>query len=225
MADVCTGYNYALAGQDVVPIVLGAIGFLCLAKRIEGRFPELKLAVYFAATILVIGSAFAGPIRKTLLAGGAECNSLDWMQIPFFSSMPIGFGILCWAVLCLLRDRKVSFLPFGLAIAALFLLASLITHAFPLVAVGGLFAIATGVECALLARRERATLTAVLFVLYAISISALPAFGSNDHGGAVSQQWLEQGTNTVAQALFAVATFRLLRAYQRTGTRSVLVEN
>ena len=224
MADVCTGYSYLLAAEDVVPIVLGGIGFVCLARRVEARFPELKLAVYFAATILVIGSAIAGPIRKTFLAGGAGCDSLDWMQIPFFSSLSIGFAILCWAVLCLLRDRKVSFLPFGILLSAIFLLASVAERSLILIAVGGLIAVATGIECAVLARRQGSSLTAVLFVLYSIAILGLPALGANENRGAVANQWAEQGTNTVAQALFAFATYRLLRAYQRAGDPSVLVE-
>src|SRR6478609_8796062 len=122
MADVCEGYNYWLALEDAVPIVFGAIGFVCLAKRVTARFPELTVAVYFAATILVIGSSFAGSIRKAFLAGGAGCDSLDWMQIPFFSAMPIGFGILLWAVLCVLQDKKRSFLPWALFLAGLFAL-------------------------------------------------------------------------------------------------------
>src|SRR6478609_5920278 len=221
MADVCEGYNYWLAIEDAVPIVLGAIGFVCLAKRVIARFPELKVAVLFAATILVIGSAFAGPIRKGFLAGGAGCDSLDWMQIPFFSSMPIGFGILAWAMLCVLQDKKRRFLPWAIFLAGLFALCSFVELAFPLIAVGGVLAVATGLECAILAQRAGTNLTALVFVVYSAAILMLPVLGSNEERADVAHQWLEQGTNTVAQGLFALAAYRLLSEYQRSGARSV----
>jgi hypothetical protein len=225
MADACEGYNYWLAAQDVVPIVLGGVGFFCLANRVSARFPQLRVAVLFAATILVIGSAFAGPIRKSFLAAGAGCDSLDWMQIPFFSSMPIGFAILLWAVVCLLQDRKLTFLPDAIALCVLYAGAAFAERSLILIAIGGLFAIATGIACVILSMREKHVLTAVLFALYTVAIAGLPVLGSNEERADVGHQWLEQSTNTVAQALFALAAYRLLRAYQRAGDRPVLVEN
>lgn len=226
MADPCEGYNYWLAIEDFIPVVFGAFGFYYLAQRIGDRFPQLKNWAYFAGTILVIGSTFAGSVRKAFLAGDSfACESLDWAQIPFFSAMPIGFAILCWAVLCLLKDRKVSFLPFGITVAVVFALASVMERSLTLIIVGGLFAVATGVECAILAKRQGSISTTVLFALYSVTILMLPALGSNEDRADVGHQWLEQGTNTVAQGLFALAAFYLLRDHQRAGNPSVLVEN
>lgn len=227
MADPCEGYNYWLAIEDFVPVVFGAIGFWFLAQRIGDRFPQLKIWAYFAGTILVIGSTFAGSVRKAFLAGDSfACESLDWAQIPFFSSMPIGFSILCWATLSLLKDRKLSFLPFGITLAAVFAIASVAERSLTLIIVGGLFAVATGVQCAILAKRQGSTRATVLFGLYAATILLLPGLGANENRADVAHQWLEQGTNTVAQGLFALAAYYLLRDHQRAGNRpSVLVEN
>jgi hypothetical protein len=220
MTDVAEGYNYWLAIEDFVPVVFGAIGFYALTQRARGRFPELTIPVAFAGVILVIGSSFAGSIRKAFLAEGVSESSLDWMQIPFFSAMPIGFGILFWAMLCLVKDRKLSFLPFGILIAVLFALASFAERSIILIASGGLLAVATGLTAAVLAKRQGSTLTSVLFVLYSVVILALPALGASENREDVAHQWLEQGTNTVAQGLFALAAYRLLSEYRRTADRS-----
>jgi len=220
MSDVAEGYNYWLAIEDFVPVVFGAIGFYAITQRVRARFPELTVAVAFAGVILVIGSSFAGSIRKGLLADGVCESSLGWMPIPFFSAMPIGFGILAWALLCLLKDKKLSFLPFGILIAVLFAVASLLERSIVLIAGGGLLAVATGVMCAILAKRQGSTVTTVLFGLYSATILLLPGLGANENREDVAHQWLEQGTNTVAQGLFALAAYRLLSEYRRTADRS-----
>jgi len=205
MTDVAEGYNYWLAIEDFVPVVFAAIGFYALTQRVRSRFPQLTIPVAFAGIILVVGSTFAGSIRKAFLAGGVSEDSLDWMQIPFFSAMPIGFAILFWAVLCLLKDRKLSFLPFVALLAFFFASAAIVERSIILIASGGLLAVAMGIGCAVLAKRQGGALTSVLFVLYSIVILGLPALGASENREDVAHQWLEQGTNTVVQGLFALA--------------------
>jgi hypothetical protein len=221
----CEGYTYLLAAEDVVPIVFGGIGFVYLAKRTTASIPEVKVPVFTAAALLVVGSAIAGPIRKAIIAGGAGCEDLGFMQIPFFCALPIGFAMLFWAVLSVLRERKLSFAPFAVFLSLLFAGAAFAERSIILIGVGGIIGIGTGILCAILARRDREALTSALFVLYAIATLGLPILGANEAERAqASMQWAEQLTNTVAQGLFALATYRLYRAFQRDGERPSKVE-
>ncbi len=65
-AEVCDGYSFLLAAEDVLPIVLGAVGFLALARRTAADLPRRAWLGYAAAGVLVAGSAVAGPLRKAL---------------------------------------------------------------------------------------------------------------------------------------------------------------
>lgn len=224
MADVCEGYTYALAIQDVVPIVFGGLGFVFLARRLAKTLTEAAEAVYAAAIILIIGSALAGPIRKALIAGGVGCEDLGWAQIPFFSSMPACFALLAWASIGVLKGRKITFWPFGIALVVVFVVAVGVDDTLPFLAAGGLFAVLTAGALVVMAKRQDDPLTMVLYALYAVGTLALPALASNEDRAASSHQWLEQGSNTITQGLFALAGYRLLRSYTRSTDRPRVLE-
>jgi hypothetical protein len=226
MAEVCEGYSYGLAAFDVLPIVFFAIGFVFLARYIRAVEPSLRHAVHAAAVALVVGASLAGPIRKALIAADPmDCDRLDWMQLPFFTLMSAAFAALAWAMLTIVRRRDVAWWPFLVAVALCYVSAAIAGTTMVLLAAGGIFAVMFAIEAAIVAKRHGDITAVVLFVLYAVGTLGLPVLASSEDRADVSHQWLEQGVNTFNMIVFAVACYRLLRATQRVGNRSVLVES
>jgi hypothetical protein len=213
----CEGYSAWLAAEDVLPIVLGSIGFVALGRRTSESMPALRRPVSVVVGALIIGSAIAGPTRKAAIAVGADCEALQWMQIPFFLAIPIGFAVLAWALRCVLVDRIVAVWPYA-AVAALAVVGAIaVQRDLILLAVGGLLAVTTGVTAAVLARTQGDRLTAVLFVVYCVGTLALPGVAGAEGGSPSTALWAEQAVNTLTQGLFALASVRLLRSYRRLG--------
>ncbi len=207
----CAGYSVLLAIQDVLPIVLGAIGFVALGRRATASLPALTLPIRIVVIALVAGSAVAGPTRKFLIAMGADCADLQWMQIPFFVSVPIGFAVLAWSVRSVLAERVVAVWPYATVAALAVVAAAAAQRDLILLAVGGVLAVLTAAYAAVLARRQGDLLTAVLYIAYAVTTLSLPGAASAEYESVATGLWVEQAINTTAQALFAIASIRLLR--------------
>ena len=207
----CAGYSVLLAVQDVLPIVLGAIGFIALGRRATASLPALTAPIRAVVVALVVGSAVAGPTRKFAIAMGANCEDLQWMQIPFFVAVPVGFAVLAWAVRSVLAERIVKVWPYATVAAVAVVGAAAVQRDLILLAVGGLLAVLTAVYAAMLARRQGDGLTAVLFIAYSVATLSLPGAASAEYASAATGLWVEQAINTTAQALFAIASIRLLR--------------
>lgn len=226
MVGACEGYSYGLAAADVVPIVVFAVGFVFLAQLVRTAAPQARFAVVTAAVLLVVGSAVAGPLRKALIAADPlDCDRLDWMQLPFFIGMSSAFALLAWSLLCVLRGRTAAWWPFAVIVAFCYGSAAFVGNTIILLAAGGVFAVWFAVVSAMLAKRLGDTTTLVLFVLYATGTLGLPVLAASEDRADVAHQWLEQGVNTLTLLVFAVASYRLLRAIQRVGARSVPVES
>jgi hypothetical protein len=209
----CDGYSLLLAVEDVLPIVLGAIGFLALRRRVTAAVPATRTPVTLAVVALIAGSAIAGPTRKALVAFGADCEQLQWMQVPFFLALPIGFAILGWAVRCTLRSRIVGAWPFA-AIAAVGVVGAIAAQRdVILLATGGLLAVVTAGSAARLARQQGDLLAAALLIGYAFATLSLPVVAAQEGVSAAVTLWAEQAVNTTAQALFALGAWRLARGF------------
>jgi hypothetical protein len=213
----CPGYSLLLAAQDLLPIVLGAIGFVALGRRATESLPALTLPIRVVVIALVVGSAVAGPTRKFAIALGADCADLQWMQIPFFVAVPIGFAVLAWAVRSVLAARMVAVWPYATVAAVAVVAAAAAQRDLILLAVGGLLAVLTAAYAAVLAWRQRDSLTAALYIAYAVATLSLPGAAAAEYASAATGLWVEQAINTTAQALFAVASVRLLRSAPRLG--------
>jgi hypothetical protein len=218
----CTTYPLALALQDVVPIVLGGLGYTWLSRRAARTVPEVAPAMLAATWLLVICSSLAGPVRK--LAAWSTATPIcppDYevpysaLQIPFVMALAPGFAILTWGVVSVLRERRVAFWPYlvPLVIGVVGAVAS--GSRAVLFGIGGLWAVALAVACAILARRERDRLAIVLYVLYATGTLVLPFISSRSNVSDPALQWAAQGVNTVTQGIFAYAAYRLLRDARR----------
>lgn len=220
MSGTCTAYPLWLAAEDVVPIVFAGVGYYYLAKRIEGTVPTAAPAVRAAGVLLVAGSVVAGPTRKVLvtLSDGVDCYPV--LQAPFFSILAPGFAILAWGTISVLRGRKVSFWPFA-GLLALGVAGALATeNRVVLLATGGLWAVTTAASAAMVARRDGELPAIALYAASALGTLALPFIGGKDDVSSLRNQWTAQVINTVSQAAFAYASYRLLSAFRRQGKPS-----
>jgi hypothetical protein len=218
----CATYPLALAVEDVVPIVLGGLGYLWLSRRAARALPVVGPPMLAATALLVVCSALAGPIRKIAawLAATPICPPdyevpYSGLQIPFVMALGPGFAILTWGVWSVLRARKLPFWPFVIPLA-LGVVGAVAAGSRPILfGVGGLWAVALAVGCVVLARREADALAAALFVVYAAGTLVLPFLSSRGNVSDPVLQWTAQGVNTVTQGLFAYAAYRLLQASSR----------
>lgn len=222
----CEGYTYALAGTDVAPIVIFGIAFWLLSTGLRYPAPRVRLAVNAAAVALVVGSAVAGPIRKTFMAAetGETCNNLHAMQLPFFTVMSLAFAVLAWATWSVLRERVMPWQVWLAPVLLIWASALFVGEDIILLAGGGIYAVIWAGLLARVSVREGTTGAAVLFVLYAVGTLGLPVLASGEERSDSSNQWLEQGANTLNMVLLAAGSYLLRGATQRSGDRSVLVE-
>lgn len=221
-AVVCTSYPLVLAAQDVIPIALAGLGYLYLSRRFAASVPAVVPAVRAAVVLLVTFSLIAGPFRKVLvnLADAGQCY--PGLQVPFFSALAPGFAILMWGAISTLRGRKVTFWPFAALLALGVIAAVAADNRVILLATGGLWAVGLAASAAVLAKRAGDWPAVALFAVYALGTLALPVIGGRDDVSSLRNQWLAQGTNTVSQALFAYASYRLLTAFRRQAKTSTV---
>lgn len=216
----CTAYPLSLAAEDVVPIALAGIGYAYLIRRVEESVPAVAPAMKAAAGLLVVGSIVAGPARKVLvtLSEGAECYPA--LQAPFFSALAPGFAILAWGSVSALKGRKISFLPFAGALTVGVVGAVAREDRVVLLATGGFWAVATATSAGVLARRAGDLPAIAMLAASALGTLALPIIGGKDDVSSLKNQWIAQGINTVSQAAFAYASYRLLTAFRRQAKHS-----
>lgn len=222
MADVCTAYPMALAAQDVIPIAFAGAGYYYLTQRIEASVPEAGPATKAAATLLVLGAIVAGPGRKALvtLSDASECY--PYLQLPFFAALAPGFAVLTWGAISTLKGRKMSFWPYAGLLVVGVAAAVGTDNRVLLLATGGTWAVALAASAGLIAKQSGELPAIALYAVSAVGTLALPVIGGKDDVSSLKYQWLAQGINTVSQAAFGYASYRLLSAFRRQDKSSTV---
>ncbi len=204
--DVCTEYDLLLAAEDFVPVVLAGIGCLMLAEVAGRAIPGISLAARTGG-ILIVAGGLSKAVWKLLVAG--PCVDIPVLEQSLFPLLASGFLILAWSCLSVLRDRPMPWWSFavvmGLGVAGA--LAAGSTK--PLLAVAALGALAIAAYGARLGRRNADRVVVWLFVVYAVATLVLPPLAAKPDQ-TLAAQWTEQLTNSLAQAAFAYAAWRLL---------------
>jgi hypothetical protein len=223
----CVTYPLALALQDVLPVILGAVGYWWIARRVGYVVPGAVAPMRAAVVLVVVTSLLAGPVRKTAawLSDVAICPPeydvpLSELQIPFVAVLAPGFAILAWGVLSALRGHLVRFWPFLIPLVLGVVVAVAYDRRSALFGAGGLWAAFLAVLLAVLALRERDRLSAVLFAVYGVGTLVLPALAGRGSIADTAAQWEAQGVNTVTQAALAWGAWRLLRTSRLAQTAS-----
>ena len=181
-------YSLALALEDFVPSLLALAGFWFLASVAASVVPTTLTAGRVGAVFIGAGGLAKSSWKLIVVTTGAD---LTWLESLLFPLMAIGSVILLWALFSALRRRAIIWWPF---------LAVLVIYAGWCLAVGRLqpifFLATTGV-----------TLVSIAFVACLV-----PLRGHPEHD-TVTFQWIEQSTNTIAQAALLAASWLTLRAY------------
>ncbi|TDC89033.1 hypothetical protein [Actinomadura sp. 7K507] len=190
-----TDYPVSLAVEDFVPVALTAFGVAMLRHRHPLVLP---------AAVLVVSGGFAKATWKLIVA--LDGPDIQWMYHALFPLLATGFTLLVFA---LTRGRWRAALPVPLA-AALAASAAL-SDTWPAMVWTIAAVTAVAVLLALDARRRGDPLAASLFALWLGGQYLLGPMAARAEQ-TIALQWVEQACNTVTQAAFAFAAWRLGRA-------------
>ncbi|MFA1547871.1 hypothetical protein [Actinomadura chokoriensis] len=194
-----TDYPIALAVEDFVPVALTAAGVALLRH---------KHALIPAASALIVTGGFAKATWKLIVA--LDGPDLRWLHEALFPLLAVGFTLLVFA---LSRELHRSGHPVLLAVPLLAALAAsaALRDSWPAM-VWTIIAV-TGAGALLLRAAVRAgdTLGASLFGLWLAGQYLLGPMAARAEQ-SISLQWVEQSCNTLAQAAFAFAAWRLTTA-------------
>ncbi|MFC9971082.1 hypothetical protein ACFVH6_09300 [Spirillospora sp. NPDC127200] len=205
-----TDYPVALAAEDFVPVALTAAGALLLAPYAGARFgPRAARTTLLAGAVAGTGGLCKATWKLVVALGGPD---LAWLESLLFPLLLIGFSLLARSlypdpVLPLHRA-----LAYALAaIPAIGLVASaLVRDTWPAMVLAILAVSVVAVRLALLGRAEDDTTSSALFGVWLTGQYVLGPLAARPDQ-TVALQWVEQGCNTLTQAAFAYAAWRLAR--------------
>ncbi|MBB5874283.1 hypothetical protein F4553_007717 [Allocatelliglobosispora scoriae] len=193
-------FSLSLAIEDLLPTLLGFVGFLMLGML---RKPRAGIT---AAVIMFVAGLTRCLWKIIISTGGPD---VTWLGSALFPLLMTGAAMLLWSL-----HGEMPWWPYaaapviatGLAIAQ-----GSIQPIFILASVGVMGVSVTGI---VLAVRIRAYGSAVLFVIGILAVAGLVPLRSHPDGTTIAFQWIEQTVNTMAQGAFALAAFFTLLAYR-----------
>jgi hypothetical protein len=218
-------YSVTIAVEDYVPILMTGIGGWCLAAWVGRRRPDLGRLAQVGTGLLTAGGASKATWK---LLQALEGPDVKWLSGALFPLLASGFIFLAWALIIHdyldtdAQEPRVARPPYRLPMA---MAASILILAFALSAatgwsrayviptlaaatLGSLSLVIVGVKAC---RRRSMSLPAIAFVLNFVGVLALSRLARLPRQ-TIALQWTEQSINTTATALFAWASFKLLRS-------------
>ncbi|GAA0822438.1 hypothetical protein ACFQVD_05775 [Streptosporangium amethystogenes subsp. fukuiense] len=199
-------YPVPLAVEDFVPVVLTTCGVILLTRHVDARY---RPGVLLAAVLIGAGGLAKASWKLTVALGGPD---LTWLEQLLFPLLTAGFGLLAWILVSHHHSRTPRWVP-PLVIGLSLLCAggaALAGGMLPLLVSTTVFATLSGVHLILAAQRNRDPLTAALFGLQLLGFFILSPLAARPDQ-TLALQWVEQLSNSAAQAGFAIAAFRLCR--------------
>ncbi|WP_144121193.1 hypothetical protein [Catellatospora sichuanensis] len=209
-------YPVIMALEDYVPTLLALAGFWLLGGASAAIDRRAAFAGRFGAVLIGLGGVAKSTWKLILSAFGSDVR---WLEQSLFPLMATGALLVLWSLHTTLRGRRAPWWPYALAgtgVAAAALALNSVQPAF-IAATTGVTAIS--VLGAVLAGRRRAWGAVVLYALGVIAVTSLVPLRSHPQHETLGFQWLEQGTNTLAQAIFLTAAVLTVRAAAATATR------
>lgn len=191
-----SAYPPALAAEDFVPVALTALGVALLRRR--------HPLVPAAAALIVAGGSAKAAWKLIVALDGPD---LPWLQGALFPLLATGFTVLAFA---LSRESARPPHPAAFAVppAAALAAAAALRDTWPAMV---WTIIAVTVAAVLLLRsaaRAGDPLAATLFGLWLAGQYLLGPMAARAEQ-SIALQWVEQSCNTIAQAAFAFAAWRL----------------
>jgi len=224
LQNIVETYSVPLALQDFMPVALSATGLFFLAEMIKHMAREARVAniALLGAWLVMLGGGIKAAWKLNVALTG---NDIEWMDNALFVLMGPGFTCMAWALSAAQRLARGQTLTSRFA--ALF---PFIVSAIFLATAGGLAAANPGSRTwffILLGLTTIANFTlsglairqawgqglkwvAALFLINVLAILVLQGLARmGDRGEA--EQWVEQILNTLSNAAFAFAAFKLNR--------------
>lgn len=207
-------YPVILALEDYVPTLLALAGFWLLGGT-SATISARVAAIGRAGAVLIGAGGVAKSTWKLLLS--AFGTDQPWLEQSLFPLMATGALAVLWSLHTTLRGRVAPWWPYtllGVGVAAAAFATGSLQPTF-IAATAGITLIS--VLGAVLAGRRRAWLAVALYVLGIVAVTGLVPLRGHPEHHTLAFQWIEQSTNTLAQAVFLTAALLTVRAL-RAGT-------
>ncbi|HEX5827483.1 MAG TPA: hypothetical protein VFY23_08185 [Candidatus Limnocylindrales bacterium] len=213
-------YSLALALQDFVPVILGAIGIVAIVRLVRREDPAAGQWALLGA-VLIVGGGLSRATWKLLNAlTGADVVPLFLALYVLLATGYLLFAMALWHGWQTARDRHARVAPWVPALAALVLLlpatALLAPQGGRILPLLWLFTATAGslVTSLILTRWARGIgerRLAALFLANLVATLVLNGVARSDNQGE-AVQWIAQLLNTVNQGAFMLAAVGLERA-------------
>ncbi|MEV6968220.1 hypothetical protein AB0M47_24230 [Hamadaea sp. NPDC051192] len=195
-------YPLVLAIEDFVPTLLAFAGFYLLGGV---RQPQVGRT---GAVLILAGGVAKSTWKLIVSAGGPD---LPWLEGLLFPMMAAGAAMLLWA----LHSERMPWWPYAGIVIAAGVAGVALGSVEPVFLLATLGVTAISVTGVVLALRARAVVAAALFVVSVVAVGSLAPLRGSDHHATLLYQWIEQGTNTFAQAAFLLAAWLTVSARRR----------
>ncbi|MBV1852635.1 hypothetical protein [Catellatospora tritici] len=209
------GYPVVMALEDYVPTLLAMLGFWLLG----GAAREIDSRVATAGRIGAVLIGLGGVAKSTwkLILSAAD-QDLPWLQQSLFPLMATGALLVLWSLHTSLCGRTAPWWPYAL-IAVAVAGGAVATHSLQPPFIAATVGVTTiSILGAALAWRRRVFGAVALFVIGLVGVTAMVPLRSHPSHHTLAFQWLEQGVNTVSQAVFLIAVWLTVRAATRAAT-------
>ncbi len=204
-------FSVPMALADFVPVALFAVAAVLMQRDLYNKMPKYAYACFAAGCVDVFLAGFLKALWKLLYAMNlCDFHVLNTMFLPVQS---IGLLLTGFGLILMLTSRRSAALAVAPPVFAG-------TFVFIAMMVAGL-----GAMCAslgIVAARMKKKGLIVLFVLTFLCYMAMGYLASRD-GSSEAMNWIEQGVNTLGQALLLCGVVSLHRAGLRELDRSVIV--
>lgn len=204
-------FSVPMALADFVPVALFAVAAVLMQRDLYNKMPKYAYACFAAGCVDVFLAGFLKALWKLLYAMNlCDFHVLNTMFLPVQS---IGLLLTGFGLILMLTSRRSPALAVAPPVFAG-------TFVFIAMMVAGL-----GAMCAslgIVAARMKKKGLIVLFVLTFLCYMAMGYLASRD-GSSAAMNWIEQGVNTLGQALLLCGVISLHRAGLRELDRSVIV--
>jgi hypothetical protein len=192
--------SVALAVEDFLPTLLAFAGFLLLAPSALGRI---------GAVLMGAGGASKSTWK---LLHAAWATDVSWLEDLLFPLLAAGGLLLAVSLHRALRWWSSPLVIAGALVAALALVERSVQPTFVFATV---IVVWISVLGAVRAGKHGHGLAAGLFVVSILAVMALVPLRGHAASGSLAFQWVQQGTNTMAQAIFCVAALLTFHAVRR----------
>ena len=204
-------FSVPMALADFVPVALFAVAAVLMQRDLYNKMPKYAYACFAAGCVDVFLAGFLKALWKLLYAMNlCDFHVLNTMFLPVQS---IGLLLTGFGLILMLTSRCSAALAVAPPVFAG-------TFVFIAMMVAGL-----GAMCAslgIVAARMKKKGLIVLFVLTFLCYMAMGYLASRD-GSSAAMNWIEQGVNTLGQALLLCGVVSLHRAGLRELDRSAIV--